>query len=381
MSEQFNQKPVNLDDTLESTSLQQQIIDLQNLIGTQDQDINTLKTEIIAVNDRNNTLSAELSNANERIETAMGVLTEYDTLLIEFEETRSALELAVDKLKERDEDRKKFFSGASHDFKTPISAILGATRITQTMMDAAIKDLSELIDNQTDSGLDQQAVMRTGILKVSKKLTTISNGVIKLKGVASTLDSLVQDLLNTMKLDRGNLDLEIEDDPVDIKKLFEDIGDVISLQLNKKKLTIKFPEEKDYAGIELRTDQVQFRRIIINLISNAISASPDKDSQGHNEDTITDVIVKLESDLINDSIPGISIVVEDHGRGIKTEDLENLGNLFHTIKGVSTGGHGLGLFNVKSIASLMGGNLEMKSEGLNKGARFIIRIPLDQRNL
>jgi len=106
------------------------------------------------------------------------------------------------------------------------------------------------------------------------------------------------------------------------------------------------------------TDPNQIRQVLINLISNAMHATP---GQGH-------IYIQVES-IAN----GVSIVVSDTGSGIPKEHLEKIFEPFFSTKAPGEG-TGLGLFVTREIVEKLGGTVEVTSR-VGQGTQFTIHIP------
>jgi signal transduction histidine kinase len=109
-------------------------------------------------------------------------------------------------------------------------------------------------------------------------------------------------------------------------------------------------------------------QVIINLLSNAIKNSPPNGE--------VNVILKKKNDWIE-------LIVKDTGIGLTKEEMNSLFTRFGKIERFGEGfeyldiqGSGLGLFIVKEILNLHGGEIKATSEGRNKGSIFSLRLPI-----
>lgn len=127
---------------------------------------------------------------------------------------------------------------------------------------------------------------------------------------------------------------------------------------SKTQILIEFePCEENYA-IFGKINLLEFKRMLSNLINNAVEALPEKGT----------VFIKLNQ--INQSI---QLTISDNGKGIPQNIIDKLGNL-----GVSynkLGGSGLGLFHAKNTMEKMNGKMELMSD-LNKGTDVILTFPI-----
>lgn len=231
------------------------------------------------------------------------------------------------KQKKFTEVRTDFINNMTHELKTPISTIALS---------------SEMLMN-ADFSIDMERWKKYSeiIFKENKRL-----------------EQQVERVLNMAKLDRNDLELQLEDINVHevIVEITEDFkynqtlkgGDII-LELNADDIVVK-------------ADRVHFTNIIINLLDNAVKYS--------NE--IPRIIVGTRN---KDS--GIEISVQDEGIGIAKDHLNQVFEQFYR---VSTGnlhnvkGFGLGLYYVQLIINKHGGKVKVQSK-IDKGSTFYIWLP------
>ena len=140
------------------------------------------------------------------------------------------------------------------------------------------------------------------------------------------------------------------------------LSDVIQLAehaLARKK--IMFREQVGENVPDVQCDPDQLRQVLLNLLINAIEASPD------------DAIVTLSSTTHSDTL---IIQVVDEGSGVAPEDIEKLFDPFFTTK---ESGTGLGLSVAHQIVGHMGGQLSARRNA-DRGMTFSVALPLKQRN-
>ena len=170
------------------------------------------------------------------------------------------------------------------------------------------------------------------------------------------LSSLVDDILDVSRILAGKMTLALQS--VDLTALvregtqsFEDMARQRDLLL-----AAELPEEP----ITLVADPVRMRQVIANLVSNAIKFS---EPRGRVE-------VNLRSE------DGFAVLrVCDRGIGIAPELLERIFEPFAQAALTPPHGLGLGLSVVKQVTELHGGKVTAKSEGIGRGAEFIVRLP------
>jgi len=174
------------------------------------------------------------------------------------------------------------------------------------------------------------------------------------------LKKLIDDLLDVSRINRGLIRLEKES--VDLAKILEDTVQSFRPQALAKGQQVTLNSLLGSSRVE--ADPVRLIQVLGNLISNAIKFSP-------KEGRIT----------ISASRNGGSavIAVTDSGFGIEPDNLENIFGIFSQVKDValvSNEGLGIGLYLAKHLIDLHGGRIEVRSEGKDKGAEFIILLPL-----
>jgi signal transduction histidine kinase len=238
----------------------------------------------------------------------------------EIEAKDQELLIALDKEKQLNELKSRFVSLASHEFRTPLSAILSSTF---------------LISKYAQSGdLQQQE-------KHLKKISTSVN----------LLTDILNDFLSVGKIEEGR---------VEVRRVIFNICDYLKNIVEEMNSLLKHKQEIRYlheGEPEIELDPSLLRHIITNLISNAIKFSPEESS--------IYIDTKYESG-------SLVLKVKDHGMGIPPEDQPQLfGRFFRAANVTYIQGTGLGLHIIGKYVELMGGNITVESE-LNKGTTFII---------
>jgi signal transduction histidine kinase len=171
------------------------------------------------------------------------------------------------------------------------------------------------------------------------------------------LDSLarfVDDLFDAVRLDTG--DLQISTEPVDDRKLVEQVVDDVRVSEPDRRVEVHGPEAIEASGDPLRTWQ-----IITNLVSNALKFSPPD----------TTVHISLRRDAAT-----VSVEVADAGPGVPEEQRELLFGRFARLPtSATTPGAGLGLFIARSLAEAQGGDLQLARAAPGTGATFVLTLP------
>jgi PAS domain S-box-containing protein len=232
-------------------------------------------------------------------------------------------EIELNKLKSR------FVSMASHEFRTPLSAINFAA--------GSLRKYSEKLSH--DSRI--------------KKLDKIEEQV-------AHMTALLEDVLVVGRSEAGKITFNPQ--LVNFNKFIRPVIDeVYSTSDKTHKITLLNKNEDATVLI----DEKLGRNIFINLLTNAIKFSPGK----------KEVIIEVNSD---DEMTRIKVT--DFGLGIKEDNLENIFIPFQRGENVETiQGTGLGLVIVKQAVDLHSGEIKVSSV-INKGTTFIINLPKKQDN-
>ena len=237
----------------------------------------------------------------------------------------------VEKLALQKEEKTKTFklyntllNSLSHELKTPIAAIIGAT------------------DN----------------LQVNNSKLTPQNKndlVNEISKASFRLNQQVENLLNLSRLDSGFI--QPKKDWCDINEVIYDAVRRIEENDAAQNITINI----NPAIPLFKLDEVMLEQIIYNLLNNAVQYTGSKNS--------IDIMAICHTDVLE-------IIIEDDGQGFPEKEISYVFDKFYRLKHSKTGGTGLGLSIVKGFTEAMGGkvSLENKSTG---GAKFTIDIPAE----
>ena len=267
----------------------------------------------------------------------VGILLDEITYRIKAEQAireseQKALALVAE-LEKADKNKNEFINAMSHELRNPLAAVVAGLSLMDITEDKQkIAQANDIIRRQTN----QLCHLVDGLLD----LTRITNNKIKLKKESIELTDLTTSAVE------------------DHRFLFDNKGINLVVCLSPKK-------------IFLEVDPIRIEQIIGNLLHNAAKFTSKNDV----------VIVKVTQDT---NTSEAVITVMDTGRGIDSKDLGNLFTPFTQIdKSLdrSLGGLGLGLSIVKGMVELHGGRVEAYSEGIGKGTKFTIRLPLQKKNI
>jgi len=174
------------------------------------------------------------------------------------------------------------------------------------------------------------------------------------------LSRLVNQILVSARLDRGLAGFEDKKEIFSLSEILNKVGTKLDW------LDPKIPDRLSIScddKIKIRSAPAIVTLIISNLIENAIKYSP--------RETPINIAVEQSKEKVN-------IFVKDLGFGITKPDQKQIFKMFY--RGKISGkkaisGTGLGLFMVRSLTLLLGGKIEVLSEGVNQGSTFVVTLP------
>jgi signal transduction histidine kinase len=167
---------------------------------------------------------------------------------------------------------------------------------------------------------------------------------------------LVDDLVDAKRLACGKVSLHRS--RVDLRDVMRDARKSIASAVADSGQELVFTEER--APIWIDADRPRLLQALLNLLRNAVKFTP---AGGR----ITMAVERASST--------VTVRVADTGRGIETDALPHIFELFCPIRPQEGAGLGIGLSIVCDIVLLHGGSVEARSEGAWKGSEFIVRLP------
>jgi PAS domain S-box-containing protein len=221
----------------------------------------------------------------------------------------------------------EFIALISHELRSPLNAILGWTRI--------------LRQGRPDEELYQRA---TEIIERSARMQS----------------QLIDDLMDTARIVRGKVKLEVQ--PVNLAPLIERAMDVVRPAADAKGITLDAILAREADQITGDPDRLQ--QVVWNLLSNAVKFT----TEGGR--------VEVKLGRVD---PYIQISVRDTGCGIPPEFMPYLFERYRQADASAArrkGGLGLGLSLVRQLVEMHGGSVTAESEGEDKGATFIVKLPV-----
>lgn len=235
-----------------------------------------------------------------------------------------------DKLTALDELKTEFVSLASHELRTPMTAIKSYLWMALAGKGGALTEKQKYYLDRAYSSVDR-------------------------------LIKLVNDMLNISRIESGRLTLDVKS--VNLQTLAKDVIDELSPRAQELGITVSFQSSQTLP--EVLADSDKIKEVFINLIGNSLKFTPKGGS-------ITVTMQQKEQ--------FIETRIIDTGAGIDQEEMPKLFHKFGFIQGSYTvnqsasQGTGLGLYIVKSIIELHKGIISVYSAGKGKGSTFLFSL-------
>ncbi|MBO6186147.1 MAG: PAS domain S-box protein [Chryseobacterium sp.] len=251
---------------------------------------------------------------------------------IEFEgQYKDRILIAIEDITEKKEiDRRKddFLSIASHELKTPLTTIKGLVQLLQRMVP---KDSNE---------------------RYISMLEKVSIHV-------DRLNELITSLLDTSKIQSGNI--EIHKEPFEIDKILKDTIETITVSQPNHHINFE-----GITGTIIMGDDLQISQVINNLISNAVKYSPNSQN------------IEVYANKVGNFV---KISVKDFGIGISSQDKAKIFNRFYRAGNIQKKfpGLGIGLYISHEIIANHNGTLWVESEP-GEGSTFSFTLPIMKTN-
>ena len=224
----------------------------------------------------------------------------------------------------------EFLANISHEFRTPLNAIMGFAQV--------LRD-------------------KPGLLKKEKAQRYAENIITG----GNRLLNMINDLLDLAKTEAGKMELHIEE--TSVPQLCKSLIASFSLLTKKKKIKVKLLTDINIPP--LMTDAGKVQQILNNFLSNAVKFTPQRGR------------IEIRASLLPDDNT-VRIAVADTGCGIAEADREKIFEKFRQSDGSITrekAGSGLGLTISKELAAMLAGTIGLESE-LGKGSTFWLDIPI-----
>jgi len=245
----------------------------------------------------------------------------------DLEAEKRITESQKEKLQLLDQEKSRFFANISHEFRTPLTLILGPLRDLLTADNKS--DLSYRAKKQIDTSLKN----------------------------ANRLMGLVDQLLDIARLEAKKLKLDLR--PLEINDYVRDLAASFLSFAEANHILFKISIEQK--PLFMLFDPLQLDKVVLNLLSNAFKYTPAGQE--------VSVDLKQENQKV-------VITISDTGRGIPSEYLTHLFERFFQIeKSEIQAGTGIGLSIAKELTEIHNGIIEVKSK-LGEGTQFTLRFPL-----
>ena len=262
---------------------------------------------------------------------------EFSQLCQDFEEMRKRLKESTEEKILMDKENKELISNISHDLTTPITAVKG---YVEGIMDG-VADTPE---------------------KMDRYVRTIYNKT-------NEMDHLINELTFYSKIDTNRIPYTFS--KLNVEDYFSDCAEELGLEMETRGIELVYANYVE-KGVQVIADGEQIRRVIHNIVSNAIKYM--EKPRG---------IIQLRVKDVGDFI---QVEIEDNGKGIAAKDLPYIFDRFYRTdvsRNSSKGGSGIGLSIVKKIMEDHGGKVWATSRlGIGTIMYFVLRkyqeVPMNE---
>jgi len=307
-------------------------------------------------------LANNVAEGNLEIRSSIATRDEYEKLAKAFNHMLDALQATQEKLRQANKQldakiaelsernielfkankvKSEFLANISHEFRTPLNAILGFAQV--------LRDKPLLLKKEKAQ-------------RYAENIITSGNNLL----------NMINDLLDLAKTQAGKMELHIEE--TSVADLLETVISQFSLLTKKKKIKVKLLVDSDLPP--LVTDVGKVQQILYNFLSNAVKFTP---PQGR---------IEIEAQFPSPGAKGtgpdsrmIRIAVTDTGCGIADSDREKIFEKFRQADGSITrksSGSGLGLAISTELAAMLAGSIGIESppKQQSQGSTFWLDIPI-----
>jgi signal transduction histidine kinase len=295
-------------------------------------------------------LANNVAEGNLDIRSSIATRDEYEKLAEAFNKMLDSLQAAQEKLRQANKQlddkiielsernielfkankvKDEFLANISHEFRTPLNAILGFAQLLREKPEILREDRAQ---------------------KYAENIITSGNRLL----------NMINDLLNLAKMQAGKMGLHIEQTSLD--QLCRAAMAAFSLETRQKRIKVKLQVDENIPP--LVTDAGKVQQILYNFLSNAVKFTP---SRGR---------IEVRAKMLDERMVRVSVT--DTGCGIAEADKEKIFEKFRQLDGSITRqspGSGLGLAISKELAIMLAGSIGLESE-LGKGSTFWLDIPV-----
>jgi signal transduction histidine kinase/CheY-like chemotaxis protein/HAMP domain-containing protein len=292
------------------------------------------------------TKQEELHNTNEELQEKAQLLEnekkQVEAKNFEIEMARRAVEEKAEQLALTSKYKSEFLANMSHELRTPLNSLLILSKM--------------LADNQQGN--------------LNEKQTEFARTI---HSAGTDLLNLINDILDLSKIESGTVAIEIGE--MSMASLRQHMERTFRQLASEKQLEFRVDFASDLPAA-IRTDEKRLQQIVLNLLSNAFKFT----AQGG----VTLSVHKAQGGwsrshpILGDAEAAIEIAVSDTGIGIPEDKQRLIFEAFQQADGTTSrkyGGTGLGLSISREIASLLGGEIQVRSAP-GKGSTFTLYVPL-----
>lgn len=288
-------------------------------------------------------LGRQLRERVQELETANATIQRLnEDLQRRVDEATAELREQYERLQELDQLKTQFMSVASHELKTPVTAMSGFLQV-------ALRRIKKRLDaghpDPKDWAVEQNAI--------SEQLMIVQRQTTKLA-------RLIDELLDVSRIQSGRVEFRYDD--MDLHQLAVEVAERMQTTTSTHTVTVE-----GTGPVMVAADRDHLEQVLNNLIANAVKYSPDGGA----------ILVR-----VTEEDGGAALSVRDSGIGIPAEELEAVFGLFYRSpdrRARDVGGMGLGLYISKEIVDRHGGKIWAHSD-LGQGTTFEVRLPRKARS-
>lgn len=252
------------------------------------------------------------------------------------------------RIEELNQMKLRFFTNIAHEFRTPLTLILGP------------------LDKIMSSYLDVDTPLK-------KQLTIMGRN-------AGRLLRLINELMDFRKIEMGKIKLKIVN--ADLIAFLHDVKAVFDDHAEQHQINYVFHSDREV--LETWFDKEKIEKVIYNILSNAFKFTPDG---GRVSLDVVCLDASLQVSENGSQSAFAEIIISDNGIGIAKDDISRIFDRFYQVKykngpGRSSGvaGTGIGLALARELIEFHGGEIKVTSQ-IGKGSVFSVLLPLDRSHL
>ncbi|MDI6798243.1 MAG: HAMP domain-containing sensor histidine kinase, partial [Desulfatibacillaceae bacterium] len=199
---------------------------------------------------------------------------------------------------------------------------------------------------------------------------------------------LIDEILDLSRAEMGRDELNLS--PLNLFDLTASMLKMVKEKAFKHSITIDVSIDEELKDLEIIADETKLKTVVYNLLSNAVKFTPDGGAIQLGAQLLPHGDIDPDGSPVLSAVgkpagkaglkkPWLEIFVQDSGYGIGKEDQERIFDEFYQVRNSSMkkpSGSGLGLPLARRFVVMHGGRIWMESEGLGKGSRFVVRIPI-----